>query len=310
MTKAHHPVLLQEAITALQVKADGTYVDLTFGRGGHSAEILKRLGPQGRLMAMDRDPIAIRTAHSQSVFQDPRFSIERAPFSTLHRKIEERGWLTEVDGILVDLGVSSPQLNEAARGFSFMQTGPLDMRMDPESGIDAATWVNETDELIMSRVFRDYGEERFHRRIARAIVADRAHTPFTTTTQLSEMIARVVPQHDRKKHPATRVFQAIRIAVNDELGELERMLAQCLDVLAIGGRLCAISFHSLEDRMVKQFIRHHAEGDPHPPDMPIQGHLIHHRLKKVGKLVRPTAGEVDDNVRSRSARMRIAEKLA
>jgi len=309
MGLGHSAVLLEEAVDALNIMSGGIYVDLTFGRGGHSAAILGKLGPEGRLMAMDRDSVAVEEAKTRPVFQDSRFSIEHAPFSCLRQKIEANGWLGKVSGVLMDLGVSSPQLDDAARGFSFMRDGPLDMRMDPSAGMSAAEWINTAEVEELSSVFKQYGEERFHWRIAQAIVLDRQTHRFETTLQLANLISRICPTKEKHKHPATRVFQAVRIYINQELDELEQVLVQALDVLEIGGRLCAISFHSLEDRIVKRFIRKEAEEDPYPIGLPIQACEIEHRLKKVGGLVRPTDVEMQSNQRARSARMRIAEKL-
>ena len=309
MDLGHSAVLLEEAVNGLNVMSGGIYVDLTFGRGGHSAAILERLGPEGRLMAMDRDSTAVAEANTRPLFQDPRFSIEHAPFSRLSETIASYGWQGKVSGILMDLGVSSPQLDDASRGFSFMRDGPLDMRMDPSSGVSAAEWLNSAEVEELSRVFKEYGEERFHWRIAKAIVLDRQTQPFESTLQLANLIARICPSKEKHKHPATRVFQAVRIHVNRELDELKDVLAQSLDVLSVGGRICAISFHSLEDRIVKRFIRKEAEEDPYPAGLPVKASVIEHRLKKVGGLVKPTDEEMAKNVRARSAKMRIAEKI-
>ena len=305
----HKTVLLDEAVKGLHIKPSGIYLDLTFGRGGHSAAILRELGPEGRLMAMDRDSVAVKEANTRPNFHDDRFSIEHAPFSDVTKVVSQRGWLGHVDGILMDLGVSSPQLDDASRGFSFMRDGPLDMRMDSESGISAADWLNTVEIEDMSSVFQRYGEEKFHWRFANAIAKQREISPFTTTGQLAAFIESVAPRKERTKHPATRVFQAIRIAVNNELGELETVLSQSLDLLAPGGRLCVISFHSLEDRLVKHFIREHAEADPYPSDLPIKANVIARRLKKCGGLIRPSDAQIEENPRARSARMRMAEKI-
>ena len=253
----HITVLLQEAVDGLAIRPDGVYVDGTFGRGGHSRLILQHLGPQGRLYAIDRDPQAVAVAQS---WNDPRFEIIPGPFSSLYDYMAERNLLGKVDGLLLDLGVSSPQLDEAERGFSFMNDGPLDMRMDPDHGQSAAEWLATAEAKDIAWVLKTYGEERFAMRIANAIVHDRVQTPFTRTRQLAEMIARVVPIKEKNKHPATRSFQAIRIHVNQELKEVEQTLQASLDVLAPGGRLAVISFHSLEDRIVKQFIRQQEKG--------------------------------------------------
>lgn len=305
----HVPVLLQEVIEGLAIKANGIYVDATFGRGGHSKEILKCLGPEGRLIAIDKDPAAIAEAQ-KALANDPRFCIVHASFAELKSVIEERGWLGKVDGILMDLGVSSPQLDDPERGFSFLREGPLDMRMDTTKGIDAATWINQASEADIANVLWVYGEERQSRRIARAIVEERHQAAITTTKQLADLIAKVCWSKDRHKHPATRSFQAIRIFVNSELEDLKRGLTQCLEVLSVGGRICVISFHSLEDGLVKDFIQKGVKGDDFPPDMPIKAEQLNQRLKKVSRLVRPTPRETRENPRARSARLRIAEKLS
>jgi 16S rRNA (cytosine1402-N4)-methyltransferase len=304
----HAPVLLLQAVAALDVKATGVYVDATFGRGGHTRAILRHLTTGGRLLCLDRDPAAI--AEAQANFAaDPRVAIFLAPFSNLGACADRLQHGLRFDGVLFDLGVSSPQLDEPNRGFSFMQDGPLDMRMSPGSGPSAADIVNEATERELVRVFRDYGEERFAGRIARAIVADRQAQPFVRTLQLAQMIARVSPSHDRHKHPATRVFQALRIRVNDELGELETALNAALARLQPRGRLVVISFHSLEDRLVKQFMRRNSLVDPVYAGLP---HIPPHALPKlrlVGKQLAPDESESHRNPRARSARMRVAERL-
>ncbi len=309
MDLSHSAVLLEEAIAGLHIKQSGIYVDLTFGRGGHSAAILKKLGPEGRLIALDRDTTAIKEANTRPLFQDSRFSIHHTAFSHLEELMQSCDCAGKVDGVLMDLGVSSPQLDDAARGFSFMRDGALDMRMDTSAGLTAAQWLNSAELEEMSQVFKELGEERFHWRIAKEIVASRAEAPIATTLELAALIERVCPVREKHKHPATRVFQAIRININAELEELRQVLKQALEVLAVTGRLCVISFHSLEDRIVKQFIRKHATEDPYPADLPIQANLIQFRLKKIGGLVRPTAAEMQKNRRARSGRLRIAEKL-
>lgn len=304
----HITVLLQEAVDGLAIRPDGVYVDGTFGRGGHSRLILQHLGPQGRLYAIDRDPQAVAVAKS---WDDPRFEIIPGPFSSLYDYMAERDLLGKVDGLLLDLGVSSPQLDDATRGFSFMNDGPLDMRMDPDHGESAAEWLSHAEANEIAWVLKTYGEERFAMRIANAIVHDRALTPFTRTRQLAEMIARVVPIKEKHKHPATRSFQAIRIHVNQELKEVEQTLAAALDVLAPGGRLAVISFHSLEDRIVKQFIRQQEKGVQPPKGLPIPESEIRktQTLLSVGKALKPTGNEVETNVRSRSSVLRVAERL-
>lgn len=304
----HKPVLLNEVITGLSIIPDGVYIDGTFGRGGHSLAILQRLGPEGRLMALDKDPQAI-TVGKSGPFRDPRFCIVHGSFTALEKAVQDRGWHGKVNGVLLDLGVSSPQLDDAKRGFSFAKEGPLDMRMNPGQGMDAATWINQADESEIRQVIFEFGEERFAKRIARAIVAARQETRITQTTQLSEIIRQAVPMREPKKHPATRTFQAIRIFINRELDELQQCLPQAINVLASGGRLCVISFHSLEDRIVKQFIQKESHGDELPRDLPIKAAQLSHRLKKVGALIRPTEEEINQNPRARSARLRIAEKM-
>ncbi len=304
----HAPVLLVEAVAALDVKASGVYLDATFGRGGHAQAILRRLVADGRLLCLDRDPAAIADAQARFA-GDPRVAIFLSPFSALDACADRLRPGLRLDGVLFDLGVSSPQIDDATRGFSFMQDGPLDMRMSPGSGPSAADVVNQATERELVRIFRDYGEERFAGRIARAIVADRKTAPFLRTLQLAQMIARVSPTYDRHKHPATRIFQALRISVNDELGELETALDAALSRLQPRGRLVVISFHSLEDRLVKHFMRRHSLADPMYAGLP---HIPAHarpQLRLVGKQVSPDAAESRDNPRARSARMRVAERL-
>lgn len=304
----HAPVLLVEAVAALDVKASGVYLDATFGRGGHAQAILRRLVADGRLLCLDRDPAAIADAQARFA-GDPRVAIFLSPFSALGACADRLRPGLRLDGVLFDLGVSSPQIDDATRGFSFMQDGPLDMRMSPGSGPSAADVVNQATERELVRIFRDYGEERFAGRIARAIVADRKTAPFLRTLQLAQMIARVSPTYDRHKHPATRIFQALRISVNDELGELETALDAALSRLQPRGRLVVISFHSLEDRLVKHFMRRHSLADPMYAGLP---HIPAHarpQLRLVGKQVSPDAAESRDNPRARSARMRVAERL-
>lgn len=309
MSYAHQPVLLDEVIENLAIRPDGVYVDLTFGRGGHSKAILKCLGPEGRLIAMDKDPVAVREGE-KGPFRDSRFSIRHGSFVELEKEMDVLELRGRVDGILLDLGVSSPQLDDPERGFSFTREGPLDMRMNTKQSMDAATWLNQSEQNDIIRVLREYGEERYARRIAMAIVEERERQPFTTTKQLSELVARVVPTRERGKHPATRVFQAIRIAVNDELEELKQCLTQCLKVLAVGGRIVVISFHSLEDRIVKRFFQQEARGSDYPPEIPILESQIKRHLKIIGRLIRPTDEEVKQNIRARSARLRVAEKIS
>lgn len=305
---AHRPVLLEEVLDGLAVLPDGIYIDGTFGRGGHAAAILERLGPVGRLYAMDKDPDAVRIAQER-FGRDARFHIRRGTFAMLGQLAREEGVAGRVSGILLDLGVSSPQLDDAARGFSFLKDGPLDMRMDPDSGVSAAQWLAQADEAEIVRVLQEYGEERFARRIARAIVQTRGERLIATTQQLAELIAQAVPTRERHKNPATRSFQALRIQVNRELQDLEAALEQAPDALAVGGRLCVISFHSLEDRIVKRFMRRESRGEMLPPDLPVMGGPAPGRLRLVGKAIRPGAQELDANPRARSAVLRVAERL-
>jgi len=304
----HRPVLFDEVLEALNIRAEGIYLDGTFGRGGHSAAILERLNENGRLLAMDKDPQAVAVAQ-QRFADDPRFSIVRGSYTMLGQEVEQRGWKGKVDGILLDLGVSSPQLDDPSRGFSFRHDGPLDMRMDPESGVSAAEWLNVAKEAEIARVLKEYGEERFAKRIARAIVHEREHSPITTTARLAKIVAEANPKWERDKHPATRSFQAIRIYINGELEELEQVLEQSVEVLAPGGRLAIISFHSLEDRRVKRFIRDEARGGDFPPGLPVTDAQLNRRLRAVGKDIRAGEAELALNPRSRSAVLRVAERL-
>lgn len=304
----HRPVLMTETLTALAIRPDGRYVDATFGRGGHSAAILERLGSTGSLLALDRDPAA--GAWARAEFRaDARFQFVQTRFSELADMIAERGLCGRVDGVLLDLGVSSPQLDDPARGFSFSRDGALDMRMDPTSGSSAADWINRVDEAELERVLVEFGEERFHRRIARAIVVARQRAPIATTARLADIVSAAVPTREPGKHPATRVFQAVRIAVNDELRELRTVLPQVVRVLAPGGRLAVISFHSLEDRMAKRFMREQARGRELPLDLPVAGTPQGMTLRLVGRAMRPDAEEIAVNPRARSALLRVAERL-
>jgi len=304
--REHEPVLRNEAVAALNIRPDGIYVDATFGRGGHARAILDRLGPDGRLLALDRDPQAVASAKQQFA-DEVRLTIVHGPFSMLGRAVDERGWRGRVNGILFDLGVSSPQLDEPARGFSFRTEGPLDMRMDTTRGESAADWLNRAGEQEIADVLYQLGEERYARRIARAILHSRAEKPIATTKQLAEVVAGAVPTRERSKDPATRSFQAIRLHINRELDELRETLPQALDVLAPHGRLVVISFHSLEDRIVKQFMRMQEKGKELPLDLPVRHIEIQSRLKVIGKPVRADEEEVRRNPRSRSAVLRIAE---
>lgn len=307
----HIPVLRDEVLEALRVREDGIYVDATVGRGGHARAILDRLGPRGRLLALDCDPAAVRAAQ-QLLGDDARVLIRRGRFSMLGEVIEREGWSGRVDGILLDLGVSSPQLDEARRGFSFQKEGPLDMRMDPDVGEPASGWINRAGEREIERVLHEYGEERFARRIARAIVAARRRQSVTTTTQLADIVRRAVPTREPGKDPATRTFQAIRIHVNRELEELTQALPQALAALAPGGRLVVVSFHSLEDRLVKRFFAAEAKGERLPERLPVteaQATARRPRLVLVGKPRYPGEEEVRRNPRARSAVLRVAERL-
>ncbi|MEY2919857.1 MAG: hypothetical protein RL261_1162 [Pseudomonadota bacterium] len=306
---AHTPVLLDEVLAGLSVKADGRYCDATFGRGGHAAAILAQLGPAGGLCAIDRDPDAI-AAGRERFGAEPRLTLVRGSFGRLEERVRAAGWEGELQGVLLDLGVSSPQLDEAGRGFSFMQDGPLDMRMDNESGLSAAQWLARAGEREIADVLFKLGEEKFSRRIARAIVAARAETPIVTTRQLAGIVAGAVPTREPGKHPATRTFQAIRIHVNRELEEAEAALPQAVNLLAPGGRLCVISFHSLEDRLVKRFMRREAQGDPIYAELPDVPAHARPRLKLIGGAVMPSDEEIARNPRARSAVLRVAERVA
>ena len=310
MTKdySHRPVLLDEVRAGLSIKADGIYVDGTFGRGGHAGAILAMLGPEGKLLAMDKDPEAVQSAEIQ-FGGDSRFAIEQGSFTMLGSMLARQDLQGKVNGLLLDLGVSSPQLDDASRGFSFSEEGPLDMRMDPSQGVSAAQWLNEADENEISRVLKTLGEERFSRRIARAIVAQRATQPLQTTRELAELISAAVPMHEKHKHPATRSVQAIRIFINSELDDVRSVLEQVPDVLATQGRMAVISFHSLEDRIVKRFIRDEYRGAQPPQAFPLAGMDYQPRLKPVGKAIRASEKEISENPRARSAVLRIAERL-
>jgi 16S rRNA (cytosine1402-N4)-methyltransferase len=308
-TAAHTPVLLSQVLAALNLKASGTYMDATFGRGGHAGALLEKLVAGGRLLCLDRDPVAVAEATARFA-ADARVSVFLAPFSSLAQCAEQVEPGLKFDGILFDLGVSSPQLDDASRGFSFMQDGPLDMRMSKDHGLSAADVVNGAPEKELIRIFREFGEEKLAPRIARAIVADRVTRPFERTLQLAEMISRVARSKERHKHPATRVFQALRIHVNNELGELETALAAAFDRLAPHGRLAVISFHSLEDRIVKQFMRRLASTDPVYAGLPFVPAHAQPKLRLVGKSIQADDEETARNPRARSARLRVAERLS
>lgn len=304
---SHKPVLLEEAIEALAIIPDGIYIDGTFGRGGHARAIMERLGPGGRLFALDKDwaAIAYATTHFS---QDERFQIRQGSFARLAEAARHWNIVGTVNGILLDLGVSSPQFDDATRGFSFMQAGPLDMRMDSQQGLSAAQFINEASESDLADVFFTYGEERFSRRIARAIVMERSKALIQDTVTLAEVVKAAHPKWEKHKHPATRVFQAIRIYVNQELTDLEACLAQTLEVLAGGGRLAVISFHSLEDRMVKQFMQRAEQGVQLPKHIPVTANVLQGRLRRIGRAIKPMEGEIQGNIRARSAILRIGEK--
>ncbi|MBK5930907.1 16S rRNA (cytosine(1402)-N(4))-methyltransferase RsmH [Halochromatium salexigens] len=304
----HVPVLLEESMQALAISTHGRYLDGTFGRGGHARALLARLGPAGRLLAVDRDPEALAAGQALAA-SDPRLEVEQVRYSQLPALARARGWTGRIDGLLLDLGVSSPQLDQPARGFSFHADAPLDMRMDPSSGQSAADWLASASEQAIASVLKELGEERFARRIARAIVAARQQQPLTTTGQLAALIERAVPTREPGKHPATRSFQAIRIQINGELDELRSALAGVCDLLASGGRLVVISFHSLEDRLVKRFIRDEAQGANIPKGVPVRDAELCRRLRIIGSPVRPSAAEIERNPRARSAVLRAAERL-
>jgi 16S rRNA (cytosine1402-N4)-methyltransferase len=306
-SNAHVPVLLGPVLEGLKIRHDGCYVDGTFGRGGHSREILKQLGSGGRLIAIDRDPQAIASA-PLSLTDDPRFELVRGEIAQLESIIDERGYREKVDGLLFDLGVSSPQLDEADRGFSFMRDGPLDMRMDPDSGPSASEWLATVDERELKYVLRKYGEEDSAARIARAIVSARSEAPISRTAQLARIVEDAKPARGQKIHPATKTFQAIRIAVNEELEQLEAVLTQSVDVMRKGARLCVISFHSLEDRIVKRFMRDASRETEQYRGLPNVPEEFQPRLKLVGKAIRANDAEIKANRRARSAHLRIAER--
>lgn len=305
MSQAEHvSVLLEESVAALAIKPDGTYLDGTFGRGGHSRAILRSLSNSGRLIAFDKDPQAESSAEQFS--EDPRFEFVRASFAEISSRVET----SELDGILLDLGVSSPQLDNAERGFGFSDDGPLDMRMDTRAGMTAAEWLATAPEADIADVIKTYGEERFAKRMASAIVKARAESPITRTKQLATIVAEANPKWEPHKHPATRAFQAIRIFINRELEDLEIALGHTVDALSEGGRLVVISFHSLEDRIVKRFMRDEARGQQLPKHVPVIDSDTGKTLNLVGKAVKPSTDEVQRNPRSRSAIMRVAERRA
>jgi 16S rRNA (cytosine1402-N4)-methyltransferase len=307
--KLHHSVLLQQAVQCLSVQPSGVYVDGTYGRGGHTQAILDHLGEDGQLIAIDKDPVACE--HAQQQFgDDKRFSIHHGAFTCLSELTKEKNVFGSVNGILFDLGLSSPHLDEPSRGFSFMHDGPLDMRMDTTKGLTAAQWLSEVSQQELETILRNYGEERYARRIAKAIIRERDAQSVDSTNKLASVIAMASPVKDRHKHPATRSFQAIRIFINQELEELQATLEQTLDVLAVGGRLVVISFHSLEDRIVKRFINRHTQGENLPRGLPLIEEKICQRLQKINGAIRPSADEISQNPRARSAVLRVVEKIS
>ena len=305
---SHTTVLLEPTVAGCLNDPNGIYIDGTFGRGGHTRLLLSRLGPNGQVIGFDKDPRAIETG-LQLEQEDPRFKIVQTSFADMKASLEALG-ISRINGVLLDLGVSSPQLDDAERGFSFMRDGPLDMRMNPDQGLSAAEWLAVTPEAEIARVLKVYGEERFSRRMARAIVLARAEKPIERTLELANLLKEANPAWERHKHPATRGFQAIRIAVNNELGDLEQILDQSVELLLPGGRLSVISFHSLEDRIVKRFIRDQERGKSLPPEVPVMDEQLGRTLKKMGKAIMPTSEEIAVNTRARSAVLRIAERLA
>ena len=304
----HRSVLLDAAVELLVTDPTGRYVDGTFGRGGHSRLILGQLAPTGQLLGIDKDPQAIRAAHELAA-GDARFQVYHGSFAELEQAVDQQEW-AHVNGVLLDLGVSSPQLDDAERGFSFMRNGPLDMRMNPEQPPSAAQWLAGADEQDIANVIWRYGEERFSRRIARKVVERRAEQPLKTTHELAELVAEAVPKKEKHKHPATRTFQAIRIFINRELEDLEAGLKQAVDRLAPGGRLVVISFHSLEDRLVKRFMRDLARGPQLPKGLPVTAEQEASAFRLVGKAMKADDSEVNDNVRARSAVMRVLERVS
>lgn len=304
----HIPVLRDAILEQLNLRPDGTYVDGTFGRGGHSQAILDRLGPEGRLVVIDRDPQAITIADALAVL-DARVTVVRGSFGDIEQIAVAHGVLGKVDGIILDLGVSSPQLDDASRGFSFLRDGPLDMRMDPEARLSADDWLNDAKENEIARVISRYGEERSARRIARAICSERKLQRISRTRQLADLIETVLPRRGKRKHPATKTFQAVRIHINNELGELQSFLDAVLNVLSVGGRLCVISFHSLEDRMVKRFLRNNARVDPALAGLPVVPESAQPVMRLVVGAIRPDREETERNPRARSAVFRVGERL-
>ncbi len=303
----HAPVLLTEALEGLAIKKDGIYIDGTFGRGGHSQAILEQLGPNGRLLGIDKDHEAILMGKKKFA-HDQRFFLKQASFTEM-QELAKQFFNRPVDGVLLDLGVSSPQLDDPSRGFSFRVDGPLDMRMDHRQTLTAADWLNQARAEEIATVLWEYGEERFSRRIAKAITTARADEPFLRTQQLTDLVAKVVPTREPGKHPATRTFQAIRIFINHELEDLQQGLKAALETLAVGGRLTVISFHSLEDRIVKQFMNTYAKGEEALRKLPLSQEQLGIRLRLIGKAIKPSKKELAENIRARSAILRIGEKI-
>lgn len=304
----HLPVLANEVLEQIRPLSGGIYLDGTFGRGGHSRALLERMGPEARLVVVDRDPQALEVARNLA-HSDPRVAVAQGSFGDIEQIALAQGVLGKVDGILLDLGVSSPQLDDAERGFSFLRDGPLDMRMDPESGVSAEAWINSATEREIARVIARFGEEKAARRIARAICEARQTESISRTRQLADLIEAVKPRRGKGKHPATRTFQAVRIYINNELGELQDFLDKVLNVLAVGGRLCVISFHSLEDRLVKRFLRDNSRVDPALAALPIVPDSAQPKMRITCKAIRAGATEVDLNPRARSAVLRAGERL-
>ena len=309
IVEPHVPVMLNEVIAGLKIKAGGIYIDATFGRGGHTKAILAKLGNYGRVIVIDKDPEAIAIAKKLSE-RDRRISVYHGSYADILEFCQIENIIGSVNGIILDLGASSPQLEQADRGFSFSKDGPLDMRMDPSRGRSAGEWLKQAQEKEIYRVLKIYGEERYARRIAKAICHARQGQPITTTKNLSDLITNIYPRkYELNKHPATRSFQAIRIFINNELEELKKVLGPIVEILAPNGRLVVVSFHSLEDRIVKRFINEQAKGDKFPYKLPVQAKQLQPSLKKIGKLQKPEHKEVLQNARARSAVLRIAEKL-
>ncbi len=310
MVVEHLPVMYAEALQYLAIKDDGVYIDCTFGRGGHSQGILDLLGPNGRLISLDRDAEAFKSECAKAMLIDSRVALKHSCFSQIEAIVENANMVGKIDGILMDLGVSSPQLDNPERGFSFLRDGPLDMRMDASADVSAAHWLASVDEAHLVKILFEYGEERYARRIAGAILEKRDASPIITTKQLADLITEVIPFKERHKHPATRTFQAIRIEINRELDELKDALQRSSQVLKSGGRLVVISFHSLEDRIVKRFIRDESGAKHNPGKLPIKEVDIQKGiLQKINKAIKADAQEIKQNPRARSAVMRVAEKI-